>query len=54
MFYKTQREIYMTLFYEKQEYLATSEVKYDGDKIDRIANMFAVKNTQKVWREQYE
>ena len=46
----TCREIYTTLFNEHYKVV----VLKDEDKRRRVANIYAVKNTAKKWREQYE
>ena len=49
---KSQREIYETLWAER--YNVLYDAYYDKDKAIRTATQYAVENTVKKWKEQYE
>ena len=51
---KTQREIYEQLLNNRYSSLINMEDSYSGqNKARRLANTYAVKNTQKVWKSQF-
>jgi len=54
----TLQEVYAMLFNSEKhrmaEYIREGEKFMTLDKINRICNIYAVKNTAKVWREQWK